>query len=119
MFCAKCGAVNDGNAFRCTSCGEVLLRSGMQDDGSGLGPAPARLAQSILVTIFCCQIFGIVAIVYSALAMGQNSAGNFGQAHRYAKSANMWAWIAFGVGLLVMIPYMALMIAGAAQQGVP
>ncbi len=119
MFCAKCGQENDNNAFRCMSCGQVLLRVGGDADDSGLGPAPGKLAQSILVTIFCCQVFGIVAIVYSALAMGQNSAGNFGQAHRYAKSANMWAWIAFGVGLPVMVVYFVLMVIGATQSGTP
>lgn len=119
MFCTKCGFENENNAFRCTACGQVLLRVGMDLDASGLGPAPPRLAQSILVTIFCCQIFGIVAIVYSALAMGQNSAGNFGQAHQYAKTANMWAWIAFGVGVLVFVPYFVIVAISIAQRGTP
>lgn len=120
MFCTKCGGQNDDNSHRCTSCGEVLRRPGEivrdpEADGAHLGPARHGLAQSILVTIFCCQILGIIAIVFSALAMGQNSAGNYRLAHDYAKKANMFAWIGLGVGLLVMVPYVIFVILGAAS----
>jgi hypothetical protein len=82
---------------------------------ASLPPASPRLAQSIIVTIFCCQIVGIIAIVYSALAMGQNSAGQFKQAHAYAKTANILAWVAFGLGLVITLPYMIVVIYGALQ----
>lgn len=118
MYCPQCGQQNVDNAQSCSSCGASLSvrpdpRIGMQAGQSG-GPVPTKLVQSILVTIFCCQIFGIVAIVYSAIAMGKNSAGDYAGAQEAAKKANMWAWIGFGIGLVVVIGYFGLMILGAA-----
>ncbi len=48
---------------------------------------PDYLVASILVTMFCCQPLGIAAIVYSALASGEKSTGNYAKAMSYAKNA--------------------------------
>src|SRR5215471_17763814 len=104
MFCARCGARNDDNAFRCTSCGEVLLRGASAAPG-GLGPANAPLAAAILVTLFCCVPGGIVSIVYASMAMGKNNEGRYDEAHALAKKATMWAWISFGVGAALVAIY--------------
>ena len=72
MYCTHCGTQNDANNYRCTQCGFVLARfdsEGLPDDGSGLGPAPSRLAESIIVTILCCWILGVPAIVFAAQTM--------------------------------------------------
>lgn len=88
---------------------------GMQQSSEYVGsPSSTYLVQSILVTIFCCQIFGIVAIVYSAIAMGKNSSNDFSGAAYAAGKAKMWCWLGFGVGFIVAILYIALMILGAA-----
>jgi hypothetical protein len=111
MFCAKCGAQNDDNAFRCTRCGEVLMR-GAAGDGSGLGPAKAPLAAAIIVTLFCCVPSGIVSIVYASMAMGKNNEGRYEEAHDLARKANIWAWVSFGLGLAVMAIYFVGAVVG-------
>ena len=52
----------------------------------------------------CCPggfVFGIVALVYSAKVGTCLSIGDFDGARRASKSAMMWCWIAFAVGLLI------------------
>jgi hypothetical protein len=78
----------------------------------GGGEAPHRLVESILVTIFCCQPLGIVAIVFSALAMSANGKGDYADAWEKSKKAKMFIWIGFGVGLAVGLAYGALMLLG-------
>jgi hypothetical protein len=111
MYCRKCGAQNDDNAFKCTQCGEIL-----QHVHTG-GPPPANipnyLAQSILVTLFCCLPFGIVAIVFAAQVNGKIAAGDIPGAVRASSQAKMWSWISFGLGLAVGVIYVALMVIGA------
>jgi hypothetical protein len=124
MFCVKCGAPNDDNAYKCTSCGTVLQRAAPPTTGGlaapgtgGLGPAKHHLAQSIIVTVLCCMPAGVAAIVYSAMAMSKNGEGDYQTAHRYAKSASMWGWISFGVGLVVIVGWVLLNIAAGAGSG--
>ena len=69
MYCRKCGTQNADNTYKCVQCGEVLD----QVPGSQVAPVqvPNYLVQSILVTLFCCLPFGIVAIVYAAQVNGK------------------------------------------------
>jgi hypothetical protein len=118
MFCPNCGAQNADSAHACSSCGASLAapqdpRMANRVNAMGGGPVPTYLVPSILVTIFCCQIFGIVAIVFSAIAMGKNSGGDFAGAADAAKNAKMWCWIGFGIGLVFIIGYTILMVLGA------
>jgi hypothetical protein len=69
-------------------------------------PAPAvpnYLIWSILVTIFCSPIFGIVAIVYAVRANSKQSAGEIPPAMEASRKAKMWCWIAFVVGIITII----------------
>ena len=78
-------------------------------------PSPTYLVPSILVTIFCCQILGIVAIVFSAIAMSKNSSGEYEEAAKAASTAKMWCWIGFGIGFVIIIGYAILtVLVGAA-----
>jgi hypothetical protein len=58
---------------------------------------PNYLAQSILVTIFCCLPAGIVSIVYAAQVNGKLERGDYEGARRVSKAAKTWAWVSFGV----------------------
>jgi len=64
---------------------------------------PNYLVQSILVTLFCCQPFGIVAIIYSAQVNRKLQAGDYEGAVQASKMAKTWCWIAFGAFLAVAI----------------
>ena len=61
---------------------------------------PSYLAQAILVTLFCCMPFGIVAIVYAADANSKKAAGNFVAARRAADSAKSWCLASFLCGAI-------------------
>lgn len=113
MFCQKCGAPNDDNAFKCTSCGHILQSATLTESSR---PEPGSpyvknyLAQSILVTLFCCIPFGIVAIVYAAQVNGKLRAGDVEGARQASSAANTWCWISFGTGITILVLYMLVMI---------
>ena len=65
------------------------------------------LIQSILVTIFCCQILGIIAIVFAAMAKGQYSSGNMAQGDEYAKTAKNFCIAGIVIGL-IWVPFIFL-----------
>src|SRR5262245_41750467 len=56
---------------------------------------PTYLTQAILVTLFCCQIFGIVAIVHAAQAGSKVNVGDYRAARISADKARSWCWAAF------------------------
>ena len=74
MYCRKCGATNDDNAFKCVNCGAALQAVPAE------GPAQHvanHLVFAILATLFCCMPFGIVAIVYAAQVNGKLGGGDY------------------------------------------
>lgn len=98
MFCRKCGAENPYNAYQCSECGEPLQQAGTP--GAPAQSMPNYLVQSILVTLFCCLPFGIVAIVYAAQVNGKLIAGDVQGAMQASKSARTWCWVSFWFGLV-------------------
>lgn len=112
MYCTQCGTANDDQASICSKCKATLFRPG----SSPTGPAqviPNYLVQSILVTVCCCLIPGIVAIVYAAQVNGALAGGNFEYARRCSRLAYIWSWVGFGFGLLGVFAYGALVLLGA------
>jgi hypothetical protein len=63
-------------------------------------PPDNGLVWAILVTIFCCVPFGIVAIVKAASVNSLWNAGNYDKANEAAASARKWCWIAFICGII-------------------
>jgi len=64
-------------------------------------PVPDYLVPSILVALIC-QPLGIIAIVFSALANGEKSAGNYQKAMNHAKNARVCLIIA-GIGCVLVV----------------
>jgi hypothetical protein len=117
MFCRQCGTVNDDNAFKCVACGAVLDRAPTAAHGQAMHThgehVPNYLVQAILVTLFCCLPFGIVAIVYAAQVNSRLQAGDTSGARHASGNARMWCWISFGLGLAFGLFYMvAVVLAG-------
>jgi hypothetical protein len=71
-------------------------------------PPPNYLVFAILVTIFCCQILGIVSIVFAAQVNSKWNSGDIQGALDASKNAKLWAWIAFGSGLIIGLVVMLL-----------
>lgn len=88
-----------------------------QPDPSTGAPKPpipdSGLAGAILVTMFCCLPFGIVAIVKASQVNGAYLAGKYEEAQQLADSARSWTMASAGFGLLIGILYfMAMMSVG-------
>ncbi|GLB48931.1 CD225/dispanin family protein [Neptunitalea lumnitzerae] len=72
------------------------------------------LVESILVTIFCCLIFGIIGIVNASKVNSEYAAGNFAAAEEASRNAKKWTMWGLIVGLVGTILYIILMVAGVA-----
>jgi hypothetical protein len=66
-------------------------------------PPKNWLVEAILVTIFCCQILGIVAIVFAAQVNSKFASGDYAGAESASKDAGRWTKIAFFVGIAWVI----------------
>jgi len=75
-------------------------------------PPPNYLVFAILTTIFCCQILGIVSIVYAAQVNSRWNSGDIQGAMDASRNAKLWAWVAFGSGFLVAVVMLLLAALG-------
>ncbi|GAB1450767.1 hypothetical protein MASR2M47_08230 [Draconibacterium sp.] len=66
-------------------------------------PPPNYLVFAILTTLFCCQILGIVSIVFAAQVNSRWNSGDIQGALDASKNAKLWAWIALGSGVIIAI----------------
>lgn len=103
MYCRDCGAANEDNLSKCVNCGKVMAPIVDACQAGDLQKVPSRLVPAILITLFCCVPFGIVAIVYAAQANGKLAAGNYQGALEDSKKATIWCWVGFGIGFIPMI----------------
>jgi hypothetical protein len=78
---------------------------------------PNYLGQSILVTLCCCTILGIVAIVYAAQVNSHIARGDYEAARRASDTAKMWCWIGFITGLIINAIVVFVQIAELNQPG--
>lgn len=69
------------------------------------------LAESILVTLFCCLPFGIVGIVNAAAVSGAYTAGRYEEALQKSQSAGKWTKISFWCGLVGIALYIIAIVA--------
>jgi hypothetical protein len=100
MFCAQCGVQNRDDAKNCQACGAALKPNPYQTAGAlPAGMVPNHLWLAILSTVFCFFPFGIVAIVYAIRVDNILARGDYQGAMQASKSARMWCWLSFGLGL--------------------
>jgi len=111
MFCKNCGNnIPDGSA-QCPYCGQVLM--------SPAQPAPppveikSHLAAAILVTLFCCLPFGIVAIVYASRVSDLAASGRYDEAMSASEKANTWVIVSIILGLVGSILWFVIGFLGA------
>ena len=75
------------------------------------------LVESILATLFCCLIPGIVGIIYAAKVDSRFYAGDVAGAEDAAKTARTWTLVSFGLGLTFIILYIGFIAFVAATDG--
>ncbi|MDF1860685.1 MAG: CD225/dispanin family protein [Verrucomicrobiales bacterium] len=78
---------------------------------------PTYLWQSIVCLVLCCLVGGIIALVYSTKVEPALQRGDVAAAREASKTAKMWCWISFGVGLVINIGFIALGAIGAMAEG--
>lgn len=75
-------------------------------------PPPNYLVFAILTTIFCCQILGIISIVFAAQVNSKWNSGDIQGALDASRNAKLWAWIAFGSGFIIAVGFTILAVFG-------
>ena len=82
---------------------------------------PDNLIWSILVTVFCCLIPGIVAIVKAAEANSKRAVGDYYGAMAAYNASKTWTYWAVGLGLVQVVLAVLWGIFGAAarMRGMP
>lgn len=73
---------------------------------------PTYLVWSVIATILCCFIPGIVAIINSAKVSTKYFAGDIDGARRASRNAEIWIIISFVLGVITNTLYLPLAIAG-------
>ena len=66
------------------------------------------MAESILVTIFCCLPFGIVGIINASKVSSLYAQGNYDEAQRASADAKKWTIIGLCVGFVCIITYLVV-----------
>lgn len=76
-------------------------------------PMPSTwLIWSILVTVFCCFIPGIIAIIFSSQVSSRYYAGDMEGARRSSRMAEIWIIISFVLGVLTATLYLPFLLIG-------
>ena len=110
MFCTNCGSQIVDAAAVCPKCGVPVA-------GKSVTPAaeqiPNHMVGAIITALFCCQIGGIVAIVYAAQVNTKLARGDVEGARAASKTASSWVTVNIVIGLLIGILYFVIGAVGA------
>ena len=102
MYCHKCGAMNEDNAWQCTRCGAVLHHDETPSP-PGASRIPTHLASAILVTIFFLPSpVGLVAVYFALRARKRIAQGDLDGARAASARALIWVWISVAVGIAIV-----------------
>jgi len=130
LNCPNCGTSNLDTASICVNCGKSLSGGPAHSytppsappsshtpprppGGGSYGappagePIPNYLVQSIIVTLCCCLPLGVVAIIFAAQVNSKLAAGDLAGARDASAKAKMFCWIAFGIGIVACVIWMA------------
>lgn len=92
---------------------QTIQNSKIKNQNSPEEPMPSTwLVWSVICTILCCFIPGIVAIVQSAKVSSKYYAGDIEGAKRASHNAEVWIIVSFVLGVLSNTLYLPLTIAG-------
>jgi hypothetical protein len=89
---------------------------GAQQQEPEFVPIRNWLPWAIVATIFCCQVGGIISIVYAAKANSAASSGNSMAAQEAAGKAKFWFILSIVIGLVSTIAYVLVVGVGGAMK---
>ncbi len=110
-----------GPTFQTSPTGPTFQTSPTDPINQAFNPAPQALQNtmpptylvwSVLMTIFCCTIPGIVAIIFSAQVSSKFYQGDIEGSRRASRNAEIWIIISFVLGVITSTLWLPLMIAG-------
>lgn len=91
--------------------GQQYQQPGYGSPPRGYGQTPMQvpdyLVPSILIMIFCSQIFGLIAIIYSVTANSKNASGDYRGALDDAKTAKTLCTVGVVINI-ILIPLVVL-----------
>lgn len=73
------------------------------DRNQNIVPPKTWLVESILVTIFCCQILGIISIIYAAGVESKFYRGDIAGAESSSSTAKTLVLVSVGLGLVSIV----------------
>ena len=110
MFCKNCGNQIADAAVVCPKCGVPVAGKSV---ASVTEQVPNHMVGAILTALFCCQIGGIVAIVYAAQVNSKLARGDIEGARAASKTANTWITVNIITGVLIGVIYAIIGAASA------
>ena len=110
MFCKNCGNQIADAAVVCPKCGVPVAGKSV---ASATEQVPNHMVGAILTALFCCQIGGIVAIVYAAQVNSKLARGDIEGARAASKTANTWITVNIITGVLIGVIYAFICAASA------
>lgn len=79
-------------------------------DAEGRPCPPTYLVFAIITLACCCQIFGIVALVYATQVKSLYMQGEYEKSKKYSQNALIWSFVALGSGIIATIVYAIIQI---------
>lgn len=77
-------------------------------DSQGRPCPPTYLVLSIIVLACCCQIFGIIALVYSTQVKSLYQMGDYDKSYNYSRKAFWWSIAGLALGVVASIVYVII-----------
>ena len=100
MFCAECGSEINDKAAICPKCGVPVAGKAIVTPTHA--DVPNHLVGAILTTLFCCQITGIVAIVYASQVNTKLAQGDVAGAQEASRTASTWIIVSVITGFVIL-----------------
>ena len=121
-YCPTCGTASQPDAAFCIKCGTNLgsgnpaqqsISTQLNTDLFPETMPKTWLAEAILVTLFCCLPFGIVAIVNASKVEARYHAGDYPGSQHNSEEAKKWVMISMWIGIVLAVIYVFIYILGA------
>lgn len=84
--------------------------SGPMQNNNGRPMPPTYLVWSVVCTLLCCMVPGILAIIFSSQVSSKYFAGDYEGAERASRRAEIWIIISFVLGIISATLYFPLMM---------
>lgn len=93
-----------------TSTGAAATATGGATTASSSWSPDTWTWQSIVATIFCCNVLGVVGVLNAGRAESAVKAGDVAAANKYAQSAKKWTLWSAGIWLLLIVLYVGFIV---------